>query len=1033
MKSSSMTARAAAGGLVVAALTVLQPGVDAAPVGKAAGDGERLPAARTTHEIYTSEVGVRRPTGLSWNPDRQTLMVTGARAAGGSKVVAVTPGEKVRGTTPRPALEEGSVAAYDPAVDRVTARTAGAVDPAGAAYSPDGTLHVLDAATNTVLEVARDGAVDRVPLKGLRDASLRGLAYQPRQKLLYVADTSGRKDTLYAVNGSGAVVRRQDLTAARIADLRAMTFAPSADTTDPATDQSLYVADAGTSTTLGRVAEVNLAPVTAAATTTVATRANTVSTGAWSTPSPDPSGITYLSDSDRLLVSDGEVDELPLYEGANLYHATRSGALGATGTTLPPGQTAWSAEPTGVAYGSRKQNLFVSDDDKRTVFEVSSVGADGNWGTSDDGARTSLNTAAYGSADSEDVAYDSKRNQLLVIDGVNAEIYRIGLAPEGGISGTATGTNSDLERFGVLDPEGIAYDAVRDTVVVVNDARIWELDTSGALLGSADISSYNLKHAAGITIAPASDGSGERNYYVVDRGVDNDSGSNADPNETDGVVYEFGWSQGDVGNRPPFADAGEDKVLSVGETVRLTGKGSDDGVPSPLTYSWSKVSGPGNVTFGSAASAATDVSVSAAGNYVLRLTVSDSALSDTDDVALTAHQSAAARTVSVPITQSSDDAQEGGGTRGTSVRLTSADNELGRELAALDSPAMVTGFRFPNLPVPAGSQILSAKIQFRTDEVGTDVASFTIKGEASDNAATYVAASGNISARPTVGSVAWAPPAWNTVGEAGAAQLTSELGGILQQVVNRPGWRRDNAAAFVVSGTGRRTAQAFDGGLGTPVLVLEFKTPAASGQPPVVTPPAPAPQPAAPVISLRSSTGDLVAGRRVTLSGSMTRSGAALASQGVEVFAARAPRYQQQRIGVTTTGSSGSFTLTDLPSTTTRYVVRPAGSSASSRTVQVVVHHRLTAALSRTTVHRARPVAVRGRVLPGAAGQRVYLQRKVGTTWRSVKRVVTTQAYTFRLRPARAGAYRYRVVASAWAGRASAVSPTLRLRVLRGR
>jgi hypothetical protein len=47
--------------------------------------------------------------------------------------------------------------------------------------------------------------------------------------------------------------------------------------------------------------------------------------------------------------------------------------------------------------------------------------------------------------------------------------------------------------------------------------------------------------------------------------------------------------------------------------------------------------------------------------------------------------------------------------------------------------------------------------------------------------------------------------------------------------------------AFMISGTGRRTALAFDGGLGSPTLVLKFHTPSTPVTPPP-TPPAPAPQ-----------------------------------------------------------------------------------------------------------------------------------------------------------------------------------------------
>jgi len=99
--------------------------------------------------------------------------------------------------------------------------------------------------------------------------------------------------------------------------------------------------------------------------------------------------------------------------------------------------------------------------------------------------------------------------------------------------------------------------------------------------------------------------------------------------------------------------------------------------------------------------------------------------------------------------------------------------------------------------------------------------------------------------------------------------------------------------------------------------------------------------------------------------------------------------------------------------------------------MSVVVRPKLTAGLSRRLVHRNRPVIVRGSVLPGSSGQRVYLQRANGARWVSVKRVVTTSSYRFGLRPTRAGVFRYRVVASANAGRAAATSQVLRLRVLR--
>lgn len=1022
-------------GALLAALVVLPQLAEAATqsANVGSGDATRMRPARTVHEIPTTEIGVRRPTGLSYDPAQGTLLVTGALPKGGSEVVAVTPAEQPRGREVRRTLGDGVTAAFDPKTDRLTARTAGVADPAGSAYTPDGTLHVLDAANHAIVSVAPDGTVARTSLPDLAGKNLRGLAYQPNQHLLYVADTSGPKDTVYGVDGSGAVVRTQDITDAKVANLQAMTFAQSADATDPAAEQNLFIADAGTATSLGRVAELSLAPTAVPADVAAAAIApsssKTVETGegsAWAPNSPDPAGITYISETDRLLVSDSEVDEIPglFTTGQNLWTTTRPGAVETTGTTVTnPATGGWSSEPTGVAYDPVHKHLFVSDDDANRIYEVSSAGADGVWGTGDDGGRTFFSSSLVGNTDAEDVAYDSKRNQLVLVDGVNDELYRIDPGPDGVFNGVApagddVATHTDLERFGLLNPEGVTYDAARDVMVVVDDQGLWEVDTNGALIDSVNLSGLGLKRAAGVAVAPASDGSGKRSYYIVDRVVDN----NVVATENDGKLYEVAASMPAIGNRPPLADAGPDTVADVGETLQLAGSGSDDGQPAALTSTWSKVSGPGTVSFAAGSSLTTGVSFSAPGKYTLRLTVNDSALTSTDDVIVNVSLPGATRTISVPIMASTDDAQQGGdpasASQGTSVRVDSPDDELGND----GTWPMLTGFRFSDLPIAFGSTIEQASIQFGVDEAtaAPTTAAFTITAQASDNAATFREQARNISNRPTVGSVSWAPPAWVTLKEAAAAEQTPDLTALAQAVVSRAGWRRGNAMAFMVSGSGRRTALAFDGGLGSPTLVLRYHTPASPITPPPV---------AAPTLALRTSAASLTAGRTVTLAGTVTRSGEPLAGQVLELFATRAPGTELQRLQTFTAGPGGTFSLTDTPSTTTRYVVRTEGSS--SPVMSVVVRPKLTAGLSRKLIHRNRPVYVRGSVLPRSSGQKVYLQRAVGKRWVSVKRIVTTSSYRIGLRPTRVGVYRYRVVASANAGRAAATSGILRLRVIR--
>jgi hypothetical protein len=91
-------------------------------------------------------------------------------------------------------------------------------------------------------------------------------------------------------------------------------------------------------------------------------------------------------------------------------------------------------------------------------------------------------------------------------------------------------------------------------------------------------------------------------------------------------------------NRAPVVNAGADRTITLPATTSLTGTASDDGQPSPpakMTFAWSKVSGPGTVTFANGSALSTTASFSTAGVYTLRLTASDSALASTDDVVVT--------------------------------------------------------------------------------------------------------------------------------------------------------------------------------------------------------------------------------------------------------------------------------------------------------------------------------------------------------------------------------------------------------------
>ncbi|MEO8435564.1 MAG: PKD domain-containing protein [Pyrinomonadaceae bacterium] len=90
-------------------------------------------------------------------------------------------------------------------------------------------------------------------------------------------------------------------------------------------------------------------------------------------------------------------------------------------------------------------------------------------------------------------------------------------------------------------------------------------------------------------------------------------------------------------NQFPIVSAGADQTITLPDQIALQGIANDDGLPAGagLSVSWSKVEGPGTVTFGNATALETTAKFSASGNYLLRLTASDSELTTTDDLAIT--------------------------------------------------------------------------------------------------------------------------------------------------------------------------------------------------------------------------------------------------------------------------------------------------------------------------------------------------------------------------------------------------------------
>ena len=248
------------------------------------------------------------------------------------------------------------------------------------------------------------------------------------------------------------------------------------------------------------------------------------------------------------------------------------------------------------------------------------------------------------------------------------------------------------------------------------------------------------------------------------------------------------------------------------------------------TSLWSKVSGPGVVTFGVPTDVDTTASFSLPGPYVLDLTADDSELQTSDTVTITVNPAGGGDTFEVRVAASFDDAEE---VASGSMSRTSSDLEL---MFQPSGDQLAVGMRFLGVTVPVGATITNAYIQFQTDESSGGASSLSVVGQADANPVTFGSGANDITNRPTTGaSVAWSPPDWNVVGEQGPNQQTPNLAAVIQQIIEVPGWASGNAMVLIITGTGDRVAESFNGvPAAAPLIHIEYTTGPQVNQAPVV-------------------------------------------------------------------------------------------------------------------------------------------------------------------------------------------------------
>ncbi|MFN8454763.1 MAG: hypothetical protein U0401_08865 [Anaerolineae bacterium] len=773
----------------------------------------------------------------------------------------------------------------DPATRiRHDVRHFGLQDPQGMAIDPvSGNLFILDAVGPRLVRVEpeADGTFDAavisvVDLQPTGLVNVRGLAFDPSTGHLHLINLTEQK--LYELTQNGQVVATRDLSQFKFRDPQGLVFAPSGDQTDAPSQISLYIADGGTpdaGQTLGGAAlqdgqagaesglrlylplifggtgEAEIVPPTpdpgavnaaaapapgdivelsftaaaaAGPTSFTASLVNTVNMAAWSPPSPDPSGITYLPNSNRLMMSDGEVEEtvagITHFQGANVWEFTLAGSVIRTAniSKVAPTVVPMTNEPTGVTWNPVNGHYFFSQDDGKEVFDLN-PGADGLVGTAGD-TWTSFDTAVWGNNDPEGIAFDTWHNRLFVADGVNREVYQY----------TLTGSlvsQFDVLVYGVEDPETVEFNPDSGTLFVMSSNRaspvMVETTLNGDLIQTIDISAANPRAAAGLAYAPASNGSGAKRFYIVDRGIDN----NTDPNIIDGKMYEMTAPAAPPTptNTPiPPTDTPTPTNTPIPPTntptstpILPTDTPTPTNTPVPPTSTPilpTDTPTPTNTPVPPTNTPLPPTDTPTATNTPVppTNTPTNTPVPPTN----TPPPGGGTSTLEVQVAASSDDAEQ---KASGSVDLVSSDLEL-----VFDGSNQTVGLRFNGISIPQGATITNAYVQFKVDEIQSEATSLTIQGQAADNAPTFASTNSNISSRArTAASAAWSPVAWSTVGAAGPDQRTPNLAAVIQEIVNRPAWASGNSLVLIITGTGHRTAEAYDGDQpGAPLLHLEF-------------------------------------------------------------------------------------------------------------------------------------------------------------------------------------------------------------------
>lgn len=62
------------------------------------------------------------------------------------------------------------------------------------------------------------------------------------------------------------------------------------------------------------------------------------------------------------------------------------------------------------------------------------------------------------------------------------------------------------------------------------------------------------------------------------------------------------------------------------------------------------------------------------------------------------------------------------------------------------------------------------------------------------------------------------------VGATGVEQRSPDISAMIQEIVDRPGWKNGNSLIIIIAGTGERVAESYNGDqAGAPLLHVEYR------------------------------------------------------------------------------------------------------------------------------------------------------------------------------------------------------------------